>query len=138
MGAARVGSAASGQAFKRSQHYSLYRKSEIIGDNITLSVSSGNIGVFDPMEDFAISDIKSGNLDNATKVKLMAAEADDVFYNRTTERLELTQREDLDIKARFADSVININVPQGHAFIGGENSQYGLNINTLAAAGLFV
>ncbi len=124
-----------GQAFKEVTDTTAFIETpNIIGDDITLSVQGGNIGVFEASETYDIDVIKAGNLDNASKIKLAAAEADDVFVNETDNELILTQREDFDIQARFATSVVNVNAPSGHAFIGGENSQHGLNINTLAAA----
>ena len=123
-----------GQAFKEVTDTTSYIENpNIIGDNITLTAYNGGIGIFGSSDNFSLDDITAGNLDNASKIKLSAAESDDVFFDNTTRTLVLTPREDLDIKARFTDSVININAPQGHAFIGGENSLYGLNINTIAA-----
>ena len=59
MGAARVGSAAAGQAFKEVTDTTAFIENpNIIGDNITLSVSSGNIGVYDPMEDLPFRTLK--------------------------------------------------------------------------------
>ena len=44
-----------GQAFKEVTDTTAFIENpNIIGDNITYLSSSGNIGVFDPMEDFAI------------------------------------------------------------------------------------
>ena len=123
-----------GQAFKEVTDTTAFIEDpNIIGNNITLTVTNGSIGIFGSTDNFTIEDITDNNLDNASKIKLAAAESDDVDFDNSTGILLLTPREDLDIKARFANSVVNINVPQGHAFVGGENSDYGLNINTLAA-----
>ena len=125
-----------GQAFKEVTDTTAFIETpNIIGDNITLSIQGGNIGIFEAPEQYDIDLIRAGTLDNASKIKLAAAEADDVFVNETTNMLILTQREDFDIQARYANSVVNVNAPSGYAFVGGENSQHGLNINTLAAAG---
>ena len=125
-----------GQAFKEVTDTTAFIETpNIIGDNITLSIQGGNIGIFEAPEQYDIDLIRAGTLDNASKIKLAAAEADDVFVNETTNMLILTQREDFDIQARYANSVVNVNAPSGYAFVGGENSQHGLNINPLAAAG---
>ena len=122
-----------GQAFKEVTDTTAFIETpNIIGDNITLSIQGGNIGIFEAPEQYDIDLIRAGTLDNASKIKLAAAEADDVFVNETTNMLILTQREDFDIQARYANSVVNVNAPSGYAFVGGENSQHGLNINTLA------
>ena len=146
-----------GVAFKETTDTTAYiEEANIIGDNINLNVS-GNIGEYQTLGSFDIDDVISGNnLSASDKIILTAAESDDVSFdnmdaltaqpqldgngdplpvNPLTGTLTVTQREDIDIEARNSNSVININAPAGYAFIGGENSDYGLNINTLAAGG---
>ena len=122
-----------GQAFKEVTDSTAYiETANIIGDNITLNVTGGNIGTFTDTATFALSDVQAGTLDNDSKIKLMAAEADDVELNETTNIVTLTQREDLDINTLNADSVVTVNVPDGYVFLGGETS---VNVNTISADG---
>ena len=146
-----------GVAFKETTDTTAYiEEANIIGDNINLNVS-GNIGEYQTLGSFDIADVISGdNLTSSDKIILTAAESDDVSFDNMdaltaqpeldgngdplpaaplTGTLTVTQREDIDIEARNSSSVININAPAGYAFIGGENSNNGLNINTLAAGG---
>ncbi|MGC6439628.1 MAG: leukotoxin LktA family filamentous adhesin [Candidatus Puniceispirillaceae bacterium] len=104
----------------------------ILADNITLTVSSGNIGTFSDVDNFTLQAISEGTLDNASKIKLAAAESDDVDHDPLTDIITLTQREDLDIETLFENSVVTINAPSGYGFLGGESD---LNIDTLAVAG---
>jgi len=97
-----------------------------------LNIVGGNIGTFTDTATFSLTDVQDGTLDNASKIKLMAAEADDVELNQSTNMVLLTQREDIDIKTRKSDSVVQINVPDGYAFVGGETS---LNIQSVSADG---
>ena len=55
-----------------------------------------------------------------------------MHLDNETEMLTITQREDLDIETRYADSVVNIDAQDGFAFVGGEG---GLNINSFTAGG---
>ena len=147
-----------GVAFKETTDTTAYiEEANIIGDNINLNVNGGNIGQYQTLGTYNITDVINGtNLTDGDKIILTAAESDDVTFDNMdaftaqpeldengeplpaaplTGTLTVTQREDIDIEARNSNSVININAPAGHAFIGGENSDYGLNINTLAAGG---
>ena len=122
-----------GQAFKEvTDSTAFIETANITGDNITLNITGGNIGTFTDTATFALADVEAGTLDNDSKVKLMAAEADDIELNETTNMVTLTQREDIDINTLNAGSVVNVNVPDGYAFLGGETS---VNINTVAADG---
>mgnify|MGYP000291077933 CR=1 FL=1 len=121
------------EAFKETTDTTAFiETANITADNITLTVSTGNIGTFTDVDNFTIQDISDGNLDNASKIKLAAAESDDVEHDETTDIVYLTQREDLDIETIADGSVVTINAPQGYAFLGGESD---LNIDTLNAAG---
>ncbi len=153
-----------GVAFKETTDTTAYiEAANIIGDNIVLNVNSGgiqnsgNIGQYQTLGSYDIQDVITGNnLSNADKIILTAAESDDVTFDNMdaltaqlqldengepipasplTGTLTVTQRQDIDIETRNANSVVTINAPDGHAFIGGENTQYGLNIFTLAAGG---
>ena len=147
-----------GVAFKETTDTTAYiEEANIIGDNINLNVNGGNIGQYQTLGTYNITDVINGtNLSDGDKIILTSAESDDVTFDNMdaftaqpeldangeplpvaplTGTLTVTQREDIDIEARNSNSVININAPAGHAFIGGENSDYGLNINTLAAGG---
>ncbi|MDC1135924.1 hypothetical protein OAT45_04360 [Alphaproteobacteria bacterium] len=147
-----------GTAFKETTDTTAYIESaNIIGDNINLNVAGGNIGQYQTLGTYDIQDIiNDRNLLDSDKIILTAAESDDVTFDNMdaltaqpeldedgepveadplTGTLTVTEREDIDIEARNSNSVVNINAPSGYAFIGGENSDYGLNINTLAASG---
>ena len=146
-----------GAAFKETTDTTAYVESaNIIGDNISLTVAGGNIGAYSTIANYDIADVIDGNLTSAQKLQLSAAESDDLSFDNMdaitaaptldadgneiekpalSGILTLTEREDLDIEARNQASVVTINAPSGYAFIGGENSAYGLNIDTLAAAG---
>ena len=146
-----------GAAFKETTDTTAYVESaNIIGDNISLTVAGGNIGAYSTIANYDIADVIDGNLTSAQKLQLSAAESDDLSFDNMdaitaaptldadgneiekpalSGILTLTEREDLDIEARNQASVVTINAPSGYAFIGGENSTYGLNIDTLAAAG---
>ena len=122
-----------GQSFKEvTDSTAFIETANIIADNITLNIVGGNIGTFTDTATFSLTDVQDGTLDNASKIKLMAAEADDVELNQSTNMVLLTQREDIDIKTRKSDSVVQINVPDGYAFVGGETS---LNIQSVSADG---
>ena len=121
------------EAFKETTDTTAFiEKANITADNITLTVSTGNIGTFTDVDNFTIQAISDGTLDNASKIKLAAAESDDVEHDQTTDIVYLTQREDLDIETISEDSVVTINASNGYAFLGGESD---LNIDTLNAAG---
>ena len=121
------------ESFKETTDTTAYiETANITADNITLTVTTGNIGTFSDVDNFTLEDISNGALDNASKIKLAAAESDDVELDEVTNIVTLTQREDLDIETIASDSVVTINAPQGYAFLGGESS---LNIDTLAADG---
>ena len=107
-------------------------EANIIGDNITLTVTNGNIGAYGDVDNFTLDAIRNGTLDNSSKILLAAAESDDMHLDNETEMLTITQREDLDIETRYADSVVNIDAQDGFAFVGGEG---GLNINSFTAGG---
>ena len=122
-----------GQSFKEvTDSTAFIETSNIIADNITLTAVGGNIGTFTDTATFSLSAVEAGTLDNDSKIKLMAAEADDVELNEETNMILLTQREDLDIKTLRSDSVVTINAASGYAFVGGETA---LNIDTVAAGG---
>ena len=121
------------EAFKETTDTTAYiETANIRADNVTLTVTNGNIGTFTDVDNFTIQEISDGTLDNASKIKLAAAESDDVYHDQVTDIVTLTQREDLDIETIADNSTVNINAAQGYAFIGGESS---LNINTVNAAG---
>ena len=146
-----------GTAFKETTDTTAYIENpNIIGRNITLTSNGGNIGVYSTVASFDIQDVIDGNLSAGDKISLSAAESDDVAFDNIdaitaapeldddgnplpqdalTGTVTLTERKDLDIKVRDATSVVNINVPGGYAYIGGENSTHGLNVNTIAAQG---
>ncbi|MGC6476026.1 MAG: leukotoxin LktA family filamentous adhesin, partial [Parvibaculales bacterium] len=122
-----------GQAFKDITDTSAFiETSNIIGDDITLTVATGNIGAFTDTTQFEIADVYAKNLSDEQKILLAAAEADDVDYNQTTGLVTLTQRDDLDIQTRNADSAVIVNTPQGYAFLGGETS---VNISSFNVSG---
>jgi len=75
------------------------------------------------------------NMDALTAQPELDEKGEPLPADPLTGTLTVTQRQDIDIETRNANSVVTINAPDGHAFIGGENSQYGLNIFTLAAGG---
>ena len=121
------------EAFKEITDTTAYiETANITADNITLTVTTGNIGTFTDVDNFTIQDISDGALDNASKIKLAAAESDDIEHDNVTNIVTLTQREDLDIETLNTDSVVTIKAPQGYAFLGGESS---LNFDNLTAAG---
>ena len=121
------------EAFKETTDTTAFIEApNIKADNVTLTVTNGNIGTFTDVDNFTIQSISDGTLDNASKIKLAAAESDDVYHDQVTDIVTLTQREDLDIETIDDNSTVNINAAQGYAFIGGESS---LNINTVNAAG---
>ena len=121
------------EAFKETTDTTAFIEApNIKADNVTLTVTSGNIGTFTDVDNFTLQSISDGTLDNASKIKLAAAESDDVEHDQVTDIITLTQREDLDIETIDNASVVTITAPTGYAFIGGESS---LNINTLQAAG---
>ena len=120
------------EAFKETTDTTAFIEApNIKADNVTLTVTNGNIGTFTDVDNFTIQSISDGTLDNASKIKPAAAESDDVHHDQVTDIVTLTQREDLDIETIDDNSTVNINAAQGYAFIGGESS---LNINTVNAA----
>ncbi|MGC6512260.1 MAG: leukotoxin LktA family filamentous adhesin [Parvibaculales bacterium] len=122
-----------GQAFKDITDTTAFvEDSNIIGDDITLTAGSGNIGVFTDTTQFEIAKVYAKELTDEQKVLLSAAESDDVEYNETTGMVTLTQREDLDIQTLNETSVINVTAANGFGFIGGETS---LNVNSVAVSG---
>ena len=120
-------------AFKETTDTTAFiETANITADNITLTVTTGNIGTFTDVDNFTLQSISDGTLDNASKIKLAAAESDDIEHDNLTNIITLTQREDLDIETIADGSVVTINASQGYAFLGGESD---LNIDTLNAAG---
>ena len=120
-------------AFKETTDTTAFiETANITADNITLTVTTGNIGTFTDVDNFTLQSISDGTLDNASKIKLAAAESDDIEHDNITNIITLTQREDLDIETIADGSVVTINAGQGYAFLGGESD---LNIDTLNAAG---
>ena len=64
------------EAFKEITDTTAYiETANITADNITLTVTTGNIGTFTDVDNFTIQDISDGALDNASKIKLAAAES---------------------------------------------------------------
>ena len=121
------------EAFKETTDTTAFiEQANITADNITLTVTTGNIGTFTDVDNFTLQSISDGTLDNASKIKLAAAESDDVEHDNITNIITLTQREDLDIETIADGSVVTINAQQGYAFLGGESD---LNIDTLNASG---
>ncbi|MGC6517441.1 MAG: hypothetical protein ACON49_05385 [Candidatus Puniceispirillaceae bacterium] len=121
------------EAFKETTDTTAYiETANITADNITLTVTTGNIGTFSDVDNFTLQSISDGTLDNVSKIKLAAAESDDVELDELTNIVTLTQREDLDIETIAEGSVVTINAQSGYAFLGGESD---LNIDTLNAAG---
>ena len=107
-------------------------EANIVGDNVTLTVNNGNIGAYGQVDNFTLEAIRTGQLDNSSKILLAAAENDDMHLDNETGMLTITQREDLDIETRYSSSTVNIDAQDGFAFVGGEGS---LNINSFTAGG---